>query len=97
LGQADVGADIQRQAGDLAVTAEDYTSGRVTGLEGQRDAHHGVAAGLAGGRGSHTLEAATGVGHVGPSAGDLIRIRVPHAGIEFPTRLLLTIFNCGSY
>jgi hypothetical protein len=28
---------FQRQAGDLAVTAEDDTSGRVTSLEGQRD------------------------------------------------------------
>jgi hypothetical protein len=78
---------FQPQAGDLTVTIDDHTPDSGTGLEGQRDIYHGVAARLAGHRGSHALEPASGLGHGSPPACDPVRIHA-HARVEFVACLL---------
>ena len=78
---------FQLQAGDLTVTIDDHTPDSGTGLEGQRDIYHGVAARLVGRRGSDVLEPASGLGHGSPPACDPVRIHA-HARVEFVACLL---------
>src|ERR1700733_7217939 len=61
---------VYRQASDLTLSVKGHLADCFTTPGNQRDIHHGVIAGPAGDRGADALEAARGIPHVPPPAGE---------------------------
>jgi hypothetical protein len=67
---------LYRQASDLTVSVKDHLADCFTTPRNQRDIHHGAIAGPAGDRRADALEAASGVRHVPPPAGEPVHEHV---------------------
>src|SRR5580693_4934481 len=65
---------VYRQASDLTLSVKGHLADCFTTPGNQRDIHHGVIAGLAGDGRADALEAARGVSHVPPPAGELVHV-----------------------